>query len=316
MLIQRSFLVIISLLLSFASCAGQNDDCMTAKWHEGEEHSFRMEGTTYEVSEVGDTTFSARGSYDFRVSVVKATKKGYQMRLDYPTSIYTSNMEIDLSDIGEFIPIEFETDEFGIFEDVTNTDFLIKLSDRMIDAAIKLPQLSSMNERDLRAMLNSYMSPERMVQSFSQDINLLLWAYGVGVQEGVVLKNESSVEMGGKEIPTTISILYSPEEKENGLFVVNMVTDYDSDAMAPFISQFIGQLMSNVQDKGKYDQKEFEDFMSKAQMQITDYYLAAINVDTTWPMVTRYIREVTIESEGKTQQKIQQRVIYDLEEEE
>ena len=155
-----------------------------------------------------------------------------------------------------------------------------------------------------------------MVQSFSQDINLLLWAYGVGVQEGVVLKNESSVEMGGKEIPTTISIVYSPEEKENGLFVVNMVTDYDSDAMAPFISQFIGQLMSNVQDKGKYDQKEFEDFMSKAQMQITDYYLAAINVDTTWPMVTRYIREVTIESEGTTQQKIQQRVIYDLEEEE
>lgn len=315
MLIRKSILAIVCFLLSFASCTGQNDECMTAKWREGEKHSFRMEGKTYDVSEAGDTTVAARGSYDFNVSVVKATKKGYQMRLDYPTSLYTSNMEIDLSDIGEFIPIEFETDEFGIFEDVTNADFLVKLSDRMIDAAIKLPQLSSMSESDLRAMLNSYMSPERMVQSFSQDINLLLWAYGVAVQEGVVLKNESSVDMGDLEIPTTMSIMYSPEEKENGLFVVNMVTDYDSDALAPFMSQFVGQLMGNVQDKGKYNQGEFEDFMSKSQMKIADYYLAAIDIETTWPVVTRYIREVTIESEGKKQQKIQQRVIYDLEEE-
>ena len=316
-MIRKELIFALALITNalFTSCSAQPTDCITAKWQEGQKHNFRMEGTTQEVSAAGDTTTTNSGSYDFSVSVLMASKKGYRMMLEYPTSLYTSNMDIDLSDIGDTIPIEFEADEFGIFERVVNTDFSVSLSERMIDAAIKLPQLSSMSESDLRAMLNSYMSPERMVQSFSQDINLLLWAYGVGVQEGVVLKNESSVQMGDTEIPTTTSILYSPEEKEDGLFVVNMVTDYDSDALAPFMSQFVGQMMGNVQDKGKYDQGEFEDFMSKAKMQIADYYLAAINIDTTWPLVTRYIREVTMESEGKKEQKIQQRVIYDLNEE-
>lgn len=274
-----------------------------------------MEGTTQDISAAGDTTTTASGTYDFDVSVIKASKNGYKMRLEYPTSLYTSNMDIDLSDIGDVIPIEFETDEFGIFERVTNTDFLVKLSDRLIEAAIKLPQLASMNEGDVRAMLKSYMSPERMVQSFSQDINVLFWVYGVAVKKGEKYTYESDVEMGGMSIPTKTSVLLEPDGEDDNLYIVDMVTDYDSKSLTPFISQFLGQMMENVQEKGKYNQGEFDEYMSKAKMSIADYYQSAVDIDTTWPLMSGYIREVVIEAHDGRQEKIQKRVIYALDEE-
>ena len=312
----RKFVCILSAILlqvTVSFCSAQNDDFISAKWKEGQMREFRMEGTAFDVSEKGDTTYTSRGSYDFSVEVLKASDSGYEMRLNYPTSIYTSNMDINLSDIGDSIPIEFKTDEFGIFDRVTNTSFLAKLSERLIEAAIKLPQLSSMDESDLRAMLKSYMSPERMVQSFSQDIDVLFWVFGVAVKKGEKLTYESEADMGnGMSIPTTTSILLEPDEEDKSLYIVDMVTDYDSKSLGPVLAQFLRQMMENVKDKGKYDQKEFEGFMSKSQMNLADYYQSAVDVNTTWPLMSGYIREISIETPDGVQQKIQKRVIYSL----
>lgn len=305
---KKHILIITAImLLPVYSCSAQTEDCIIAKWEKGYGADYTMEGTTLEVSEAGDTTVTSTGTYDFSVMVLDADKSGYKLRLEYPTSLYTSNMEIDLSDIGKTIPIDFETDEFGIFERVTNTDFLINLSERLIDAMVKLPQFSDMDESDLRSMLNSIMSPERMVQSFSQDINVLLWPYGVAAEEGETLSFESSVNVGSTEIPTTSYVLLEPFKEGDMFKVIKMVTEYDKNSMGPFLTQFFGQMMSGVEDKGKYNQEEFENFMKNAQMSIIDSSVCVLDPETTFPFMASYERHVEMTTDGKTSSKIQRR---------
>lgn len=306
-----SFFLLVLFQVTSSSCAAQTEECITSNWNEGEKYSFRLEGMTQEVNSAKDTTIITSGTYDFDVCVLKADKNGYKMRLDYPTSLYASNMDIDLSDIGDMIPIEYETDEFGIFERVTNTNFLINLSNRIIDAAIKLPQLSSMDEGEVRAVLKSYMSPERMIQSFTQDINVLFWMYGIAVKNGEQVTYESEVDMGGVSIPTTTSVSFETNNVNN-LYRVDMVMDYDSKSLFPFISQSIGQLVENVQDRGEYNQIEFEEYISSAKMSIVDYYHSEISIATTWPLMSSYIRKIVIEAKDGRQEKIQKRLIYAL----
>ena len=73
------------------------------------------------------------------------------------------------------------------------------------------------------------------------------------------------------------------------------------------LAQFFGQMMSGVEDKGKYNQEEFENFMKNAQMSIIDSSVCVLDPETTFPFMASYERHVEMTTDGKTSSKIQRR---------
>lgn len=69
------------------SVSAQNERSITARWKVGDKQEYVMEGTTYEITENGDTTLTSRVMYDFCVSVLENNQDEYVLKVDYPTSI-------------------------------------------------------------------------------------------------------------------------------------------------------------------------------------------------------------------------------------
>lgn len=311
MRIKYLYLVLAITFFISISVSAQNERSITAKWKVGDKQEYVMEGTTYKITENSDTTLTSHGMYDFYVSVLENNKDGYVLKVDYPTSIYTKQLGLKLKGIGDVISIKIATSKDGSLIGVNNPDYIITLSKQIIEEAMKLPQMKAqgLEEKDMRAILESVMSPERMIESFSKDIQILLWPFGIELEPGYEYSQDSQVVVGESIIPVECTYYLAPQTKGQTYSEIYMETEYDSDSLAPFIYSFMSDIMDNIENKGKYDKDEFKSESTKYKIEVMDNYAAGIDDGSTIPFVSTHTRSATINFDGKVQGKIQTRTI-------
>ncbi len=251
---------VLTIIFISISVSAQNERSITAKWKVGDKQEYVMEGTTYKITENGDTTLTSHGMYDFYVSILENNQDGYVLKVDYPTSIYTKQLGLKLKGIGDVISIKVATGKDGSLIGVNNPDYVITLCRQIIEEAMKLPQMKAqgLEEKDMRAILESVMSPERMIESFSKDIQILLWPFGIELEPGYEYSQDSQVVVGESIIPVECTYYLAPQTKGQTYSEIYMETEYDSDSLAPFIYSFMSDIMDNIENKGKYDKDEFK----------------------------------------------------------
>lgn len=249
--------------------------------------------------------------YDFYVSILENNQDGYVLKVDYPTSIYTKQLGLKLKGIGDVISIKVATGKDGSLIGVNNPDYVITLCRQIIEEAMKLPQMKAqgLEEKDMRAILESVMSPERMIESFSKDIQILLWPFGIELEPGYEYSQDSQVVVGESIIPVECTYYLAPQTKGQTYSEIYMETEYDSDSLAPFIYSFMSDIMDNIENKGKYDKDEFKSESTKYKIEVMDNYAAGIDDGSTIPFVSTHTRSATINFDGKVQGKIQTRTI-------
>ena len=310
---RTKYLYLVSIITFFMSISvsAQNERSITARWKAGDKHEYVMEGITYEITENGDTTLTSHGMYDFCVSVLENNQDGYVLKVDYPTSIYTKQLGLKLKGIGDVISINIATGKDGSFIGVNNPDYIITLSKQIIEEAMKLPQMKEkgLEEKDMRAVVESVMSLERMVESFSKDIQILLWPFGIELEPGYEYSQNSQVVVGESIIPVECTYYLAPQAKGQTYSEIYMETKYDSDSLAPFIYSFLSDIIDNIENKGKYDKDEFKSESTKYKIEVMDSYAAGIDDGSTIPFVSTYTRSATVNFDGKVQGKIQTRTI-------
>ena len=302
---------VLAIIFISISVSAQNERSITAKWKVGDKQEYVMEGTTYKITENGDTTLTSHGMYDFYVSVLENNQDGYVLKVDYPTSIYTKQLGLKLKGIGDVISIKVATGKDGSLIGVNNPDYVITLCRQIIEEAMKLPQMKAqgLEEKDMRAILESVMSPERMIESFSKDIQILLWPFGIELEPGYEYSQDSQVVVGQSIIPVEYTYYLAPQVTGQTYSEIYMETEYDSDSLAPFIYSFLSDIMDNIENKGKYDKDEFKSESTKYKIEVMDNYAAGIDDGSTIPFVSTHTRSATINFDGKVQGKIQIRTI-------
>ena len=62
---------VLTIIFISISVSAQNERSITAKWKVGDKQEYVMEGTTYKITENGDTTLTSHGMYDFYVSILE-----------------------------------------------------------------------------------------------------------------------------------------------------------------------------------------------------------------------------------------------------
>ena len=293
------------------SVSAQNERSITARWKVGDKQEYVMEGTTYKITENGDTTLTSHGMYDFYVSILENNQDGYVLKVDYPTSIYTKQLGLKLEGVGDVISINIATGKDGSFIGVNNIDYIITLCGQIIEEAMKLPQMKAegLDEKDMRAVVESVMSPERMIESFSKDIQVLLWPFGIELEPGYEYSQNTQVIVGESIIPVECTYYLAPQAKGQTYSEIYMETKYDSDSLAPFIYSFLSDIMDNIENKGKFDKDEFKSESTKYKIEVMDSYAAGIDDGSTIPFVSTHTRSATVNFEGKVQGKIQTRTI-------
>lgn len=302
---------VLTIIFISISVSAQNERSITAKWKVGDKQEYVMEGTTYKITENGDTTLTSHGMYDFYVSILENNQDGYVLKVDYPTSIYTKQLGLKLKGIGDVISIKVATGKDGSLIGVNNPDYVITLCRQIIEEEMKLPQMKAqgLEEKDMRAILESVMSPERMIESFSKDIQILLWPFGIELEPGYEYSQDSQVVVGESIIPVECTYYLAPQTKGQTYSEIYMETEYDSDSLAPFIYSFMSDIMDNIENKGKYDKDEFKSESTKYKIEVMDNYAAGIDDGSTIPFVSTHTRSATINFDGKVQGKIQTRTI-------
>lgn len=302
---------VLTIIFISISVSAQNERSITAKWKVGDKQEYVMEGTTYKITENGDTTLTSHGMYDFYVSILENNQDGYVLKVDYPTSIYTKQLGLKLKGIGDVISIKVATGKDGSLIGVNNPDYVITLCRQIIEEEMKLPQMKAqgLEEKDMRAILESVMSPERMIESFSKDIQILLWPFGIELEPGYEYSQDSQVVVGESIIPVECTYYLAPQTKGQTYSEIYMETEYDSDSLAPFIYSFMSDIMDNIENKGKYDKDEFKSESTKYKIEVMDNYAAGIDDGSTNPFVSTHTRSATINFDGKVQGKIQTRTI-------
>ena len=302
---------VLAIIFISISVSAQNERSITAKWKVGDKQEYVMEGTTYKITENGDTTLTSHGMYDFCVSVLENNQDGYVLKVDYPTSIYSKQLGLKLKGIGDVISIKVATGKDGSLIGVNNPDYVITLCRQIIEEAMKLPQMKAqgLEEKDMRAILESVMSPERMIESFSKDIQILLWPFGIELEPGYEYSQDSQVVVGKSIIPVEYTYYLAPQVTGQTYSEIYMGTEYDSDSLAPFIYSFLSDIMDNIENKGKYDKDEFKSESTKYKIEVMDNYAAGIDDGSTIPFVSTHTRSATINFDGKVQGKIQTRTI-------
>lgn len=90
----------------------------------------------------------------------------------------------------------------------------------------------------MRAVIESVMSPERMIESFSKDIQILLWPFGIELEPGYEYSQNSQITVGESIIPIECTYYLAPHAKGQTYSEIYMETKYDSDSLAPFIYSF------------------------------------------------------------------------------
>lgn len=311
MRIKYLYIVLAITFFISISVSAQNERSITAEWKIGDKQEYVMEGTTYQITENGDTTLTSHGMYDFCVSVLENNKDGYVLKVDYPSSIYTKQLGLKLKGIGDVISIKVATGKDGSLIGVNNPDYVITLCRQIIEEAMKLPQMKAqgLEEKDMRAILESVMSPERMIESFSKDIQILLWPFGIELEPGYEYSQDSQVVVEESIIPVEYTYYLAPQVTGQTYSEIYMETEYDSDSLAPFIYSFLSDIMDNIENKGKYDKDEFKSESTKYKIEVMDNYAAGIDDGSTIPFVSTHTRSATINFDGKVQGKIQTRTI-------
>lgn len=166
-----------------------------------------------------------------------------------------------------------------------------------------------LDEKDMRAVVESVMSPERMIESFSKDIQVLLWPFGIELEPGYEYSQNTQVIVGESIIPVECTYYLAPQAKGQTYSEIYMETKYDSDSLAPFIYSFLSDIMDNIENKGKFDKDEFKSESTKYKIEVMDSYAAGIDDGSTIPFVSTHTRSATVNFEGKVQGKIQTRTI-------
>lgn len=299
---KRVIICISSILLFLLSCSTAPGVYITAKWHDGQDLNYVMKGTIIDINEAGDSTVTNGGSYYFNVKVLSSNDDGYKLRLEYPTVMYTETLHLELNDIGETIPIEFETDVDGVVTGVSNTEELIEISNKITDAMVKMPELSSMTEDELRKLFDSVMSPEVIIQSYSQDIEILLWAYGVPAIVGKEYTFESTSQIGEYEVPASCHVFLDSFKENDTHRVITMVTDFDKESILQYLSKFSTQIANAKGDIDAQEElKEFIDYVKESEMEIYSVNYCAFDTETTWPvMVTKKMSSTITDGEKKS----------------
>lgn len=173
---KRFYFLTMLIVLGIQVSLAQNERAIIARWEVGDKQEYVMESTIYEITENGDITLTSHGMYDFCVSVLENNQEEYVLKVDYPTSIYTKQLGLKLKGVGDVISINVVTGKDGSLIGVNNADYMITVCRQIIEELMKLPQMKAkgLEEKDMRAFVESVMSPERMIESFSKDIQLLL----------------------------------------------------------------------------------------------------------------------------------------------
>ena len=303
------YLALTMTIFISITVSAQNERSITARWKVGDKQEYVMEGTSYKIAENGDTTLTSHGIYDFCVSVLENNQDGYMLKVDYPTSIYTKQLGLKLKGVGDVISINIATDKDGSLIGVNNLDYVITLCKQIIEEAMKLPQMKAKghSEKDIRAAVESVMSPERMVESFSKDIQLLLWPFGFELEPGYEYSQASQVVVGESIIPIECTYYLAPQEKGQTYTEIYMEIEYDSDSLSPFIYSFLCDIMDKIKIKEKYDELKSE--FANYKMEVMDSYATGIDDASMIPFASTHTRSTTINFDGKVQGKIQTRVI-------
>ncbi len=308
---KRFYFLKMLIVLGIQVSLAQNERAIVARWEVGDKQEYVMESTIYEITENGDTTLTSHGMYDFCVSVLENNQDGYVLKVDYPTSIYTKQLGLKLKGVGDVISINVVTGKDGSLIGVNNADYMITVCRQIIEELMKLPQMKAkgLEEKDMRAFVESVMSPERMIESFSKDIQLLLWPFGIELEPGYEYSQNSQVTVGESIIPVECTYYLAPQAKGQTYSEIYMETEYDSNSLAPFVYSFLSDIMDNIENKGKYDKDEFKSESTNYKIEVMDNYAAGIDDGSTIPFVSTHTRSSTINLNGKVQGKIQIRII-------
>ena len=305
MKIKYLYLVLAITFFISISVSAQNERSITAGWKIGDKQEYVMEGTTYKITENGDTTLTSHGMYDFCVSVLEKNQDGYVLKVDYPTSMYTKQLGLKLKGIGDVISINIATDKDGSLIGVNNPDYIITLCKQIIEETMKLPQMKAegLRGKDMRAAVESVMSPERMIESFSKDIQILLWPFGIELEPGYEYSQNSQITVGESIIPIECTYYLAPQVTGQTYSEIYMETEYDSDSLAPFIYSFLSDIMDNIENKGKFDKDEFKSESTKYKIEVMDSYAAGIDDGSTIPFVSTHNCQLRGESSRKNSNK-------------
>ncbi len=254
--------IILALALSinlYSQAVTDSTIAMIAFWSLGDE-------ATYEFTEVEDKLSKGEKTlktttYDVIMTIVDSTSNSYSVKWEYKN--YKPDYELepiekDFMEICGDIPIQYTTDEFGVFKTIENWEEIKNIADQAFTKFISekkdLPDSISVA---MKNMMTAMFQSEQQMNYWAKDLKFFHYLYGANLSrvnafEGVKLYTNPFIK---KTMPGTQKVEVITVDEENWIAQIKAESGIDGDKAKELMINF---MMQNMESMGIKDESEIK----------------------------------------------------------
>lgn len=308
--------LLAGLLPAFAQMMPDSTVQVVAYWNVGDKYLYQVENIKSNIVH-GDTTVVEKSAELLEFEVVSADEeKGYRVKVTSRDSQMSDPAKAAVKEkmierFGNDVYF-FETGPYGEFLRILPVEGPDGQSDALseeITDAILQQDTTGLDRNALLQMVRQMLQSEVLTASLAGEISPLFAYHGSRLS----LKDEYTFE-DAVPMPITGGML-----KMNGRFwvsqqwtdaysvVIQMYKEADPEDAKRVITSFLDGMVKSLAGKNATDIPSVEEVYKDARIEIEDFMLEEVHLDTGWPLEWHFTRRSQVEMEGKSQNQLMRR---------
>lgn len=308
--------LLAGLLPAFAQMMPDSSVQVVAYWNVGDKYLYQVENIKSNIVH-GDTTVVEKSAELLEFEVVSADEeKGYRVKVTSRDSQMSDPAKAAVKEkmierFGNDVYF-FETGPYGEFLRILPVEGPDGQSDALseeITDAILQQDTTGLDRNALLQMVRQMLQSEVLTASLAGEISPLFAYHGSRLS----LKDEYTFE-DAVPMPITGGML-----KMNGRFwvsqqwtdaysvVIQMYKEADPEDAKRVITSFLDGMVKSLAGKNATDIPSVEEVYKDARIEIEDFMLEEVHLDTGWPLEWHFTRRSQVEMEGKSQNQLMRR---------
>ena len=305
---KRTFLLVLSFLYAFCGCcfAQMMPDStvqVVAYWALGDKYSFQVKEEKGVISGT-DTTITEKSAEILTLEVVDETDSTYTLKVSYDDFQHSDYARMAANEAFEKVYgktwFNVVTDMYGSFLSLYAPDFSAQAGDAMVSDAIDALAKEKGLNRNARKMVKSIMealiAPDALTTAAIGEIAPLLFFHGgrYPLSEEIEFEEDMLTVFGDGGTVKANGRLWVDEEFTDEVSVVMRIyREADKDSIRPyFTSLFATALQAAAPGMTGLDKDEMEEMSAQFDIDLADYIVEEIHLDSGWPLYfqqTRYV---------------------------
>ena len=311
----------VGIFSAFAQMMPDSTYQVCAYWEVGDKYNYQVEESKFKVKNGADTTDIEISSHILTLEIVDATDSTYRVRAktdDYQNSNVDKSARTDdlIQRFGNR-PIEFETNEYGVFKRILLTDEEIQaaypLLDAIADQTANEQDLDAVARDALKKMMRAMFTKDKIISTYMEEFTPLLTFHGLHVSLDTEVEYETEVPsfLGDGSTIRMKGLLWVDDEwTDEYSIVLHNDLETDKEGMQDFMKTYLSTLASTLGDNvNTQGLEEAEDILQNGEFSRTDSTVGEIHLDTGWPIYYDYEQVVLVKGQGETLEQVKTKTI-------